>query len=97
MYGIMTALQTVLQLAIYLILLQVAMSWLIQFQVLNLRQPLVSRLWYWTHRALEPVYGPVRRFVPAISGVDLTPLIVIVAITILQKVIGAQTGAWPQV
>ena len=45
----------------YVILAHVIMSWLINFKVLNLRQPLVAQIWDGLNRLLEPIYRPVRR------------------------------------
>lgn len=62
------------------------MSWLIQFQVLNIRQQFVAQVWYGLNRVLEPIYGPIRRIMPNMGGIDLTPLVVLLglqAITIL--------------
>ena len=68
-------------------LAHVIMSWLINFQVLNLRQPLVWQLWNGLNRILEPIYGQVRRFIPAAGGIDFAPLIVLVAVYALRIVL----------
>ena len=77
----------VLDLVWLVIILHVVMSWLINFQVLNIRQPQVAKIWYWLERILEPIYAPIRRLLPPMSGIDLTPLIVLVAITLLRGMI----------
>ncbi len=71
----------------WIVLAHVIMSWLINFNVLNLRQPLVWQLWNGLNRVLEPVYGRVRRIIPAISGIDFAPLVVLLAILALEIVI----------
>ena len=63
------------------------MSWLINFQVLNLRQPLVVQIWEGLTRLLEPLYGPVRNILPPMSGIDLAPLVVLVAVYALRIVL----------
>jgi YggT family protein len=50
-------LMLILQIAQFLILAQVIMSWLVNFQVLNIRQPLVAQIWDGLNRLLEPVYA----------------------------------------
>ena len=60
-------LMLILQIAQFLILAQVIMSWLVNFQVLNLRQPLVAQIWDGLNRLLEPIYAPVRPH-PAADG-----------------------------
>ena len=75
--GVHVALALVFQLLWLVILAQVIMSWLVNFNVLNLRQPLVYKLWDLLNRLLEPVYGRLRRVLPDLGGVDLAPLVAI--------------------
>ena len=56
------------------------MSWLIQFQVLNIRQQFVSQVWYGLNRLLEPIYGPIRRVLPQMGGIDLSPLVALLGL-----------------
>jgi len=63
------------------------MSWLINFQVLNIRQPFVNQVWHALNRLLEPVYGPIRRMLPNLGGIDLTPLVVLISLEILRILI----------
>ena len=55
--------------------------------MLNLRQPLVAQLWDGLNRLLEPVYGRVRQWLPRMSGLDLAPLVVLVAVYALRIVL----------
>lgn len=64
----------------FILIAHIVMSWLINFQVLNLRQPLVAQLWYGLNRLLEPLYGPIRRLLPNMGGLDLAPLVVLIGI-----------------
>lgn len=95
MTPILDAVFLFLRVVFYVMLAQVIMSWLINFQVLNLRQPAVARLWDLLNRALEPIYAPVRRIIPATSGIDFTPMVVIIGILLLEKLIVASTGYMP--
>lgn len=63
------------------------MSWLIQFQVLNIRQPFVSQIWYGLSRLLEPVYGPIRRILPQMGGIDLAPLVALLGLEAIRIVL----------
>ena len=87
MVSILQILLMVLSVAQFIILAHIIMSWLINFQVLNLRQPIVSQLWDLLNRMLEPVYGQVRRVLPVMAGLDLAPLVVIMAIYALRIVV----------
>lgn len=80
-------LMLILDVVVFIILAHVIMSWLINFQVLNIRQPLVSQIWYGLNRMLEPLYGPVRRMLPAMGGLDLAPLVVLIAVYALQIIL----------
>lgn len=71
----------------FVIIAHVIMSWLINFQVLNLRQPLVAQVWDGLNRLLEPLYSRVRAFLPAMGGLDLAPLVVLIAVAILRIVL----------
>ena len=86
-------LMLILNLAQFIILAHVIMSWLINFQVLNIRQPLVSQIWYGLERLLEPLYAPIRRLLPPM-GLDLAPLIVLIVIYALQIILRNNIAAF---
>ncbi|NOX39281.1 MAG: YggT family protein [Alphaproteobacteria bacterium] len=71
----------------FIVIAHIIMSWLINFQVLNMRQPLVAQLWYGINRLLEPIYSRIRNFLPNIGGIDLAPLVFLVALYALQRVL----------
>ena len=71
----------------WFIIIQVIMSWLIQFQVLNMRQPLVALIWDGLNRILEPLYRPISRILPPMSGIDLAPLVALIGVIALQIII----------
>ena len=71
----------------FIVIAHVIMSWLINFQVLNLHQPLVSQIWYGLNRLLEPIYTPIRRMLPDMGGLDLAPLIVLLGIYAIRIVL----------
>ena len=64
-----------LDVAFFIMILHIVFSWLIAFQVLNMRQPLVAQIWDGLNRLLEPVYRPIRRWLPSTGGLDLAPLV----------------------
>ena len=87
MQSIAEILLLALNIAFYIVITHIIMSWLINFDVLNTRQPLVAQIWYGLNRMLEPIYGPLRRMLPSLGGLDFTPLIVIFGIHALRIVI----------
>jgi len=70
------------------------MSWLIQFQVLNIRQEFVAQIWYWLNRLLEPIYGPIRRVLPNMGGIDLSPIVVLLGLQAIRIVLINNIGAF---
>jgi len=87
MTSVLQILLMVLDIAKWIILIHIIMSWLINFQVLNLRQPLVAQIWYGLNRLLDPIYSRVRSVLPNTPGLDLAPLIVLLAIYALRIVV----------
>ena len=87
MQSLFEILMLLLNVAWFLIIAHVIMSWLINFQVLNMRQQLVAQIWYGLNRMLEPIYGPVRRILPPMGGIDLAPLVVLIAVAILRSIL----------
>ncbi|WP_112320396.1 YggT family protein [Oceanibium sediminis] len=87
MATIIQVLLFILDIAWFLVLAQVILSWLVNFEVLNLRQPLVYQIWSGLNRILEPIYTPIRNILPNMGGIDLSPLVVIVAIYALQRLL----------
>ena len=87
MTSLFQILVALIDIAKWIVLAHVIMSWLINFQVLNLRQPIVAQIWYGLNRLLNPVYAWVRRFIPNMGGIDLAPLIVLFALYALRVVL----------
>lgn len=71
----------------FVIIVHIIMSWLINFQVLNLQQPFVQQVWYGLQRLVEPIYGPIRRMLPNMGGLDLSPVIVLLILFAIRTVI----------
>ena len=87
MTSLFQILMMLLSVAQTIIIIHIIMSWLINFGVLNLQQPLVAQIWDGLNRLLEPLYGPIRRALPSMGGLDLAPLIVILGIFALRTVL----------
>ena len=86
------ALMLILDVMWFIMIAHIIMSWLINFQVLNLRQPLVAQVWDGLNRLLEPLYRPIRNILPDLGGIDLAPLVVFIGIIILQRALVNNAG-----
>ena len=87
MHAVLWLIDTILTLAFWIILIQVILSWLIVFNVINLHQPIVRQIWDGLNRLTDPIYRPIRNFLPNMGGIDLAPMIVIIAIFFLQNLL----------
>jgi YggT family protein len=71
----------------FFIIVHFIMSWLINFQVLNIRQPFVYQVWSGLNRLMEPIYAPIRSVLPQMGGIDLSPLVALIGVEILRILI----------
>ncbi len=94
MQSVFQILMLILDVVWFVMIAHIIMSWLINFQVLNTRQQLVSQIWYGLNRLLEPLYGPIRSVLPAMGGLDLAPLVALVAVYALRIVLVNNAGAF---
>jgi YggT family protein len=76
---------TVLDLYFYVIIAAVIASWLVGFGIINSYNPIARTILRALHSLTEPVFGPVRRIIPAIGGLDLSPLIVLLLLSFLRN------------
>ncbi|MEM9583903.1 MAG: YggT family protein [Pseudomonadota bacterium] len=76
------------------IIIHFVMSWLISFQVINLRQPIVAQIWDALNRLLEPIYGPIRRVLPNMGGIDLSPLVALLGVYAIEIVLRNNAAAF---
>jgi YggT family protein len=94
MQSLFQILLMILDIVRFFIIAHFIMSWLIQFQVLNIRQQFVAQIWYGLSRLLEPIYGPIRRVMPQMGGIDLAPLIALLAIQAIRIVLYNNAGSF---
>jgi YggT family protein len=76
-----------LTLYIYVIIAAAVLSWLVAFNVVNARHGAVAMIAEFLIRITEPVFAPIRRFMPNLGAIDISPLIVILIIIFVQSVI----------
>ena len=80
-------LQLVLGVVYFIMIVHIIMSWLINFEVLNLRQQVVAQIWQGLNRLLEPLYAPIRRVLPDTRPLDLAPLVALIIVIALRSII----------
>lgn len=87
MIALLKLIDTVLGIYIWVLIASAVFSWLIAFNVVNNRNQFVSQVGEFLWRITEPVLRPIRRFVPFIGGVDVSPIILILVIYFLRDFI----------
>ena len=88
MYALLATISMVLTLVWWVFLIMIIMSWLISFNVINTRNELVAGIWRVVNAVTEPILRPIRRVIPPLGGLDLSPIVVFVIIFFLQNFIG---------
>jgi YggT family protein len=76
-----------LEIYIWLLIAQAVLSWLIAFNVVNTRNQFVSMLWDFLYRITEPALGPIRRLMPNLGGIDISPVILILILMFLRRLL----------
>ncbi|MCY4152300.1 MAG: YggT family protein [Aestuariivita sp.] len=87
MLAIYGPLQLILSVIYVIVIIHVIMSWLINFQVLNIRQTIVAQIWTGLERLMDPVYRPLRQLLPDTHPIDLAPLVALIIIISLRSYI----------
>jgi YggT family protein len=77
----------VLDIFVWLLIASAIMSWLFAFGVVNTRNQFVRMVGEFLYRITEPVLRPVRRVIPNIGGIDVSPIVVILLVFFLQTLI----------
>src|SRR4051794_3749363 len=77
-----------LSILFWIILIQVILSWLFAFNVLNRSSEGIRAFVRALDRITEPLYRPIRRLLPDFGGIDFSPLVVIILIQVIKKLLG---------
>ena len=80
MNALASLIDTVFTIYIILLLASVISSWLVQFNVLNTQNQFIYSLLGFLYRITEPALRPLRRLIPPLGGIDLSPMILIIAL-----------------
>jgi len=79
-----------LNVAWWIIIVQAILSWLIAFNVINTSNDVIRSIWIALDKLTEPLYRPIRKIMPDLGALDLSPMVVLIIIIILQgPVLGA--------
>jgi YggT family protein len=87
MEPVLWLIDTLIQLYIWVLIGQVILSWLVAFRVVNTQNQIVNQIGTVLFRLTEPVLGPIRRVLPNLGGLDISPIIAVIALIFIEKVI----------
>ena len=93
MVSLLLLINTLVDIYIWSLVIYVASSWLIAFRIINPWQPFVRMAIHFLGRIHEPLMGLVRRYLPDLGGIDLSPIVLLLAVQFLRNlVIGFLAG-----
>lgn len=87
MNALILTLLYVLNIVWWIVILSAIFSWLYAFNIINSSNQLVNSIGTMLYKLTEPIYGRIRRFLPDLGGIDISPIIVLVAIFFLQQLL----------
>jgi YggT family protein len=85
LYALFGIIDMILQVLVWVIIVQVILSWLVAFNVINTQSNFVRTALDALERLTAPLYRPIRKILPDFGGIDFSPIILILAIQILRK------------
>lgn len=82
--SIFSVLDFLLQVLMWIIIVQAILSWLVVFNVINTQNDFVRSFFYALDRMTAPLYRPIRRILPDFGGLDFSPMVVIILIIVIR-------------
>ncbi|VAW10943.1 Cell division integral membrane protein, YggT and half-length relatives [hydrothermal vent metagenome] len=87
MSGIVFLFVDLIDIYVWIVIAGAVLSWLISFNVVDPRNQIVGSIGNFLHRVTEPALAPIRRLMPDLGGIDLSPVVLIFGLFLLQRVI----------
>ncbi len=84
---IIEVLMLAINLYVWLVIASAILSWLVAFNVVNTRNQFIYTIGDFLHRITEPALRPIRRFLPNLGGIDISPVILILVLFFAQKLL----------
>ncbi len=87
MMSLLWLIDTVISLYIWVVVIGVVLTWLVHFRVVNTSNPFVYRIGEFIYRITEPVLRPIRNVLPNMGGIDISAIVLIVALLFVRNLI----------
>jgi len=85
MISIFLLVDSVINIYIWLIIINVILSWLVAFNVLNTQNRFVFAVLNATHQLTDPVLNKIRRFIPNLGSIDISPVVLILLLIFIRN------------
>lgn len=92
MNSMLILLDTVIGLYMWCLIISVAMSWLISFNVINTQNRFVYTVYDFLYRITEPAMRPIRRYIPDLGGIDVSPVVLILVLVFVRNLLREYGG-----
>ena len=87
MQAFLWLISTVIELFIWCLIISAILSWLIAFNVVNTQNRIVFMIGDFLHRITEPALRPIRRFLPNLGGIDISPIVMLLLLFFIQRLL----------
>ena len=87
MRAILDVILLILNLYTWIIIISAVLSWLVAFKVINIDNNFVRSIWSGLNALTEPLLRPIRRRLPQMGAIDISPIVLLLAIFFLERVI----------
>lgn len=87
MQSVLDVVDVALNLYTWIVIASAIISWLVAFNVVNGRNDVVRMVWDFLYKVTEPALRPIRKIMPNLGGIDISPIILLLGIFFLQSVI----------
>jgi YggT family protein len=87
MEPILLLLYRIIDIYFYVLIINIVLSWLIAFNIVNMQNKIVVTILYATNRLTDPLLNPVRRILPNLGGIDISSIILVLCLLFIQDYI----------
>ena len=92
MTSIVILISQIIEILIWLLIIQAILSWLITFGIINTSSNFVNLVGNFLYKVTEPLLRPIRKILPDLGGVDITPLILIILLIFFRNLLFEYSG-----
>ena len=92
MTSIVILISQIIEIFIWLLIVQAILSWLIAFGIINTSSNLVNLVGNFLYKVTEPLLRPIRSILPDLGGVDVSPLILIIVLIFFRNLLFEYSG-----